>query len=136
MDFNMKIIDNFDFVLEEKGNSFTSLRKLKWSDNSDTKLDIRKYMINSDGDEVIGKGVGFMTENGPNELVKVLIENDYGKTEEILNAVKDRKDFMSNLGKVLSDSQLSDVQAVNPDLDLSYEEDEDIFYDPRELVNE
>lgn len=136
MDFNMKVDENFDFVIEEKGNSFVALRKLKWNEKSDTKLDLRKYMINSDGDEIIGKGVGFMTENGPHELVKIMVENGYGKTQEILVGIKDRDDFMSSLNKVLNRKDMDDVIDNNPDIDfscISNEEDEEL-YDPREVL--
>lgn len=128
MDFNMKIIDGFDFVVEEKNNTFMALRILQWSDTGTPRLDLRKYHINSDGDEVIGKGVGFATEEGPHELVKIMIENDYGKTDEILSAVKDRDDFVSSLNKVLSPDQMKEF-----DLEMS-DEEEDVYYDPRELV--
>jgi hypothetical protein len=133
-DFNMQIMDDFDFIIEEKGNSFTALRKLRWSDKSATKLDIRKYMIDSDGNEVIGKGIGFMTEEGPHELVKVMTENGYGKTKEILVAIKDREDFMPSLSKVLSNSQMDELSEENPDLEFPDDKDEEVYYDPRELV--
>lgn len=133
MEFNMQIMDNFDYIIEEKGNSFLALRKLKWSDNSTTRLDIRKYIIDSDGNEVVGKGVGFLTEEGPHELVKVMIETGYGKTEEILNGIKDRKDFMNCLSKVLNHAQMDEITEENSDISFDIVEEE-TYYDPRELV--
>mgnify|MGYP000096964199 CR=1 FL=1 len=133
MEFNMQIIDGFDHIIEEKGNSFIALRKIKWSDNSDVKLDIRKYMIDSDGNEVIGKGVGFMTEEGPHELVRIMAENGYGRTKDILQAIRDRDDFMPTLIKVLNNDEFNEL-SENTELDLSEYEDEESFYDPRELV--
>lgn len=130
-DFNMQIIDDFDFILEEKGNSFTALRKLKWSENSTVRLDIRRYIINSEGDEVTGKGVGFLTEDGPDELVKVLVENDYGVTSEILSAIEGRDEFIVSLKRVLSDEKLEELNNVTIEEE---EEDEEVYYDPRELV--
>lgn len=129
----MQIIDGFDHIIEEKGNSFIALRKIKWSDNSDVKLDIRKYMIDSDGNEVIGKGVGFMTEEGPHELVRIMAENGYGRTKDILQAIRDRDDFMPTLIKVLNNDEFNEL-SENTELDLSEYEDEESFYDPRELV--
>jgi hypothetical protein len=61
IEFNMQIIDNFDFIFEEKSNTFGALRKIKWSDNGKEKLDIRTYNINSSGEEVPGKGFRFST---------------------------------------------------------------------------
>jgi len=133
MEFNMQIIDGFDHIIEEKGNSFIALRKIKWSDNSDVKLDVRKYMIDSDGNEVIGKGVGFMTEEGPHELVRIMAENGYGRTKDILQSIRDRDDFMPTLIKVLNNDEFNEL-SENTELDLSEYEDEESFYDPRELV--
>lgn len=128
-EFNMQIIDDFDFILEEKGNSFTALRKLKWSDNSAVRLDVRRYIINSEGDEVTGKGVGFLTEDGPDELVKVMAENGYGKTPEVFTALESRDDFIVSLKRTLSDEKLEELNNVTIE-----EEEEDVYYDPRELV--
>lgn len=136
IEFNMQIIDNFDFIFEEKSNTFGALRKIKWSDNGKEKLDIRTYNINSSGEEVPGKGFRFSTEDGPHELVKIMTEQGYGKTDEILKSIKDRKDFMSSLSKVLSKDQMEDISKDNPDIYFSdTEEDEEDFYDPRELVS-
>lgn len=130
----MQIVDNFDFILEEKGNSYLALRKLKWNENSTPRLDIRKYMIDSEGNEVIGKGIGFLTDVGPHELVKVMVENGYGKTIHVLNGIKDRDDFMPSLNKVLSESQMDELSDVNPDLEFGEEEEEPEYFDPRKLV--
>lgn len=135
-EFNMQIINGFDHIIEEKGNSYIALRKLTWSEGSSERLDIRKYMVDSDGNEVIGKGVGFLTEDGPHELTKVLVETGYGKTEDILKGIKDRKDFMPSLNKILSGSEKESV-SKDTDMDFNeYKEEEEEYYDPRELVLE
>lgn len=136
MEFNMKIVDGYDYILEEKGNSFIALRKLKWNEKSEARLDIRKYMIDSDGNEVTGKGIGFLSKTAPNELIKVLVETGYGDTLQILNGIKDRDDFMSNLSKVLNKEDMYTISDNNSDIEFNTtEEEEEIFYDPRELVN-
>ena len=50
------IIDEFDHIIQEKGNTYISLRKVKWFENSDVKLDLRKYVTNTDGSEKMMKG--------------------------------------------------------------------------------
>ena len=123
------IKDNFDHVLEEKGNTYISLRKLCWcgadeAEEREGKLDIRKYYTGKDGNEVVGKGVS-LTEEGANELVNVLTSNNYGNTKTIINNIKDREDFMHSLANCLSNDQLEEVG-----IDPSKYEKED-YYDPR-----
>lgn len=101
-DFSYRIIDNFDKIIDEKGNSFIALRKISWGESDDVKLDLRKYTTKADGSEQMLKGVSFITEEGPNELAKVLVEEGYGHTDDILSAVSTRPDFRQCLNKVLS----------------------------------
>lgn len=93
MAFEYKIDEDFDHVFDEKGNTFLALRKVQWGGKGDFKLDIRKWYTNSDGEEVVGKGVSFLTEDGPHELVKTLVDNGYGKTNEVLQGIYHRDDF-------------------------------------------
>ena len=89
---HQEIIDGFDHILSERGNTFIALRKVKWSENSDVKLDLRKYVINSDGSEQMMKGCSF-DDNTADELTKVLVETGYGDTNELLDCLKQRPDF-------------------------------------------
>ncbi len=113
-----EIHDNFDYTIEEKGNTFIALRKLSWGD-SDPKFDIRKWYNTPDGERA-NKGVG-LSEEGMNELTSVLLSNGFGKTDEILEAIKDRSDFERSYDKV--------IKGVIFD-----NEEEDTFYDPREVL--
>lgn len=99
--FKYEIIDDFDHIIEEKGNTFMALRRIRWGERETISLDLRKYHISSDGDEVMGKGVSFQTEEGPNNLIKVMIMNGYGKTQDVLEGIKDRDDFRISLNKIL-----------------------------------
>lgn len=87
-------------IIEEKGSSFIRLAQMAWGVSDDEecdpekiRVDIRKYHTNSDGKEIMGKGVSFMTQDGPNELVHCLLEEGYGETEKSLKILKKRKDF-------------------------------------------
>lgn len=129
MSIEYTIKDGFDFVLEEKGNTYTSLRKICWcgadeAEEKEGKLDIRKYYTGKDGNEVVGKGTS-LTEEGANELVHVLTSHNYGNTKTIINGIKDREDFMSSLVSSLSGEQLEEAG-----IDPSKYEKED-YYDPR-----
>ena len=123
------IKDGYDHVLEEKGNTYISLRKMCWcgadeAEEKEGKLDIRKYYTGKDGNEVVGKGVS-LTEEGANELVHVLTKTKYGNTKTIINNIKNREDFIPSLVNCLSDEQLQDTG-----IDVSKYEKED-YYDPR-----
>lgn len=119
--FNYEIDEEFDYTFDEKqgGNSFLAARKVKWG-SGDFRLDIRKWFINNEGKEIPGKGITFMDEeNGTNNLIKVLLNNNYGKTKDVLCSIKDREDFQYSLdvvqGKIKEE-----------------EESNETYYDPRE----
>ena len=91
-----EIIDNFDHILSEHGNTFIALRRVKWTEDSDPKLDLRKYVINQDGSERMMKGCSF-DDKTADELTKVLVDTGYGDTNELLDSLKQRPDFNQEL---------------------------------------
>ena len=116
--------DDVDEIFDEKGNMFLALRKIQWAkvgvdpDPDKGKLELRKWNIKPDGSEIPGKGFSFLTENGPNELIDVLIEQGYGNTETILGKLKERDDFAEAVDHIYN--------GVN--------EDSDEYFDPREAL--
>ena len=127
MAFEYNSDPNFDYTIDEKGNTFIALRKIDWGNKGEYKLDLRKYYASESG-ETMSKGVSFLTEEGPRELTKVLIETGYGDPEEITNAiVYKRPDILKKMCKVISsDPSLSDQDLIN--------DEEENFYDPEELM--
>lgn len=118
------IVDGFDEIIDEKGSTFIALRKIQWGvkqgETSDkpVKLDLRKYYNTEEG-ERMNKGVSFLTEEGPSELVNVLIEKGYGNTTDILSRIMNREDFKDAVDEVVNGKQ---------------EEQDSDFYDPREVL--
>lgn len=102
-----KVYDGFDFVLDEGSNSSTNLRKVAWGDGQ-PKLEVRKWTY-SDGKERAGKGCT-LTDKAADELATVLVENGYGDTKRIANAISNREDIDDT--------------------------DEEEYYDPNELLGE
>lgn len=99
---------SIDYTFDERGSTFLAMRKVQWlkdneePDESKAHLELRKWIVDKDGNEVANKGFSFLTEDGPNELAKVLIKEGYGKTGEILNELVKREDFkdsVENFGK-------------------------------------
>lgn len=124
-----KVNPECDHIFDEKGNTFLALRKIQWGENGGEKLDIRKWYTNANGEETVGKGVSFITEDGPHELAKILVENDFGYTEEIIEGIKNRKDFMSSLTKCLNGDIPDSIEVKDTE-----EEPDGEYFDPSEVL--
>lgn len=129
-EFVYTVDSDFDYTVDEKGNAFIALRKIDWGNTGNFKLDLRKYYASESG-ETMQKGVSFLTEDGPDELTKVLIENGYGDAKEITNSIiEKRPDILGRICNIIaSDPSLSD-----PELLAQYADEEE-FYDPEELIS-
>lgn len=117
-EITMEIVEGFDFIIEESGNSSLNLRKVGWN-GREPKLDLRKWSY-QDGQERAMKGVT-MTEEGADELTGVLVEQGYGDTKRIIKAINKRDDYNNAL------EHLNDVEEDTPD-------DSEDYYDPSELL--
>lgn len=118
----------YDQTVDEKGNAVLALRKIQWGIDQDdeedpekVKLELRKWYINASG-ETPGKGVTFLTEEGPHDLTQTLVDSGYGHTEDVLKSLMKREDFVDSC-KHLSDDEIED---------LSSEE----YYDARTMLGE
>ena len=80
--FQYSVDENYNYNIDEKGNTFIALRKIDWRNSGNYKLDLRKYYSTENG-ERMSKGVSFLTEDGPNELTRVLLYTGYGDAMEI-----------------------------------------------------
>lgn len=110
-------------IFDEAGNRFLALRKVQWLKSADEtpdpekgKLELRKWIINKDGEEQANKGFSFLTEEGPHELTKVMVNNGFGHTKDILGGIKKRDDF---------------EEAVNTLYDKEEDSDDSEFFDMR-----
>lgn len=130
-ELQLELDPSVDEVIDEvPGNSFIALRKLRWTSTGSFKLDIRKWFTNGAGEEIAGKGVSFMTEEGPDNLVEALLKNGYGDTRKTLNGLKDREDFLPNVKQIIIEKgvNLDDVEVPTLDsVDVS-------FYDPKTII--
>lgn len=132
-EFNLQIDETINEVFDEApgSNSFLALRKLRWSDSGQYKLDIRKWYTNSEGKEIAGKGISFMTEDGPSNLINALLKHGYGNTEDIIESLKDRDDFLPSVKKTI------DVMGVNlDDVIIENESIEALYFDPKNMFEE
>jgi hypothetical protein len=126
MEFKYAIVDNIDYTLEEQGNQFTALRKIRWGDSDKEYLEMRRWRNTPDGGEQAAKGCTFMTDEGPANLINALIELGYGNTKEVLGKLSDRTDFRKSLNSLLGkDDELYDDSVGTL---------EDDYYDPKSLI--
>jgi hypothetical protein len=89
MDFTFSIDENgVNLIVDEKGSNYLALRKVKWFDN-DYKLELRRWTSTKEGERP-GKGVTFLTEEGPHELAEALVKEGYGNTATLLDALNAR----------------------------------------------
>ena len=116
---------DFDFTIDEKGNTYIALRKIDWGNKGDYKLDLRKYYA-SDSGETMSKGVT-MSDNAADELVKVLLETGYGDDTEITETILNHRPYLA--------AKIKKEMEKNPKWDnIEVFDNEDNFYDPEELV--
>jgi hypothetical protein len=100
--------DNMDAIFDEKGSMFLAMRKVQWvksgsePDASKAKYELRKYIVGADGEKP-NKGMTFLTEEGPHELTKVLIQQGFGHTKDLLKELKKRDDFKDSVKDLFTD---------------------------------
>ena len=85
-----------DEVIDSKGNSVIMLRNIAWGENGKEKLELRRWIVDINEEKPL-KGVTFLTEDGPDNLVNVLLDKGFGKTEEVLGVLSSRDDFKDAL---------------------------------------
>lgn len=112
--FKYEVDPDFDFVIDELSNRFMALRKIKWGNSDEYKLDLRRYYSTEDGEKMEkGKGISFLTDDGPNELTRVLVEQGYGLPEDIAEAIMNRSDSVKILESI--DSIVDDCnEGIDP----------------------
>lgn len=113
MEFKYAIVEGgIDEVFDERGNTVLKMAMTSWNDRP-AKLELRKWVMGTDGELSPNKGFAFLTEEGPTELVHSLIKNGYGNKSIIMDLLKDR-----------------------PDEEVKDAEESDFYYDPVELLGE
>lgn len=132
IDFQLEIDPTLNVVFDEvAGSSFLALRRLRWNPSSQFKLDIRKWYTNAQGEEIAGKGVSFMTPEGPENLVQALIENGYCDTRKTLNGLKDREDFPVAIKEIIVENGI-DLNSI--DISIDQLDSSATFYDPKAII--
>lgn len=124
-------------IIDERGNTYLMMAKYKWFGKGDFKLGIRTFYSTSDG-ERLGKGITFLTEEGPHELAKVLLEDGYGHPQEIAETL--RKNRPEIIGAVIDElnSMSDEEKATCEDAYVNCDDfkDDDDMFDPGDLLSD
>ena len=132
---NYELIEDYGIV-DENSNSHISIRKIKWFDRT-AKLDIRVWRKTADGDEYPSKGFTFLTDNGPHRLTEKMVSLGYGDTDVLMKMLEARPEDSSLADAVSYEDESADFVDdgyVIPDDDIDTDDDDETYYDPRELI--
>ncbi len=128
-DLEFKLLDDQRFIIEENQNQMKVLQKGMWGSKDEPidpfkcKYEVRTMFIDKNGNEVMGKGCS-MTEEGVNELTRILVEQGMGNTKDLLEAMSTREDFLQSVKHLLKDTPAAQG------LDLDLESIDDDYFSP------
>jgi hypothetical protein len=123
--FEYHVNSDVDEIVDERGNTVIMFRKLAWGDGEE-KLELRKWHVKIEG-ETPSKGVTFLTEDGPHNLVHVLTNKGFGDTQKILEELKSRDDFEESLINVIGKKKVKEAKESESIEEANY-------YDPKEML--
>lgn len=125
--------NGIDRIIEERGNQFLAMRMVRWNDNKEFKLDIRKYVLSETGETPL-KGISFLTEEGPDELTKILVEEGFGNNTDLFETIKEKRpELESYFIRDYLDRDNKDLQS-HLDTYPIIEDNTEEYYDPEELL--
>lgn len=129
-EFKYEFDPNFDFIIEEKANTYMALRRVKWGNSEEFRLDLRKYRATEQGEQM-QKGCTFISDEGAHELTKVLLEQGFGRTDDIVNAIKtERPKVFAALVQEIKDIPMDTAKELVEENLAGQEE----YYDMREVI--
>lgn len=124
--YQYEIVDGVDCIFEEVGNQFNAFRKVKWGENGNPHLELRRWRVQPDGTEQAAKGMTFLSDNGPSDLAELLVKLGYGETKELLRQLNKRSDF---------DKALKSINDGNDNKSEESSESEEKYFDPKDIIN-
>ena len=115
-DLHYKAFGDLDEIIDEKGAMYIAIRKIGWytsnqsEDEAKAKLDIRKWKVTdgSSDSDIPQRGLTFLTEEGPHNLVSAMVKHGYGKTKDVLLQLKQRDDFKEAVTHMYDEEPVSD----------------------------
>ena len=131
--FTYEVDPNFDYVLEERGNTYTALKKIRWGDNDHFSLDIRKWYATENG-ERMAQGCSLMTDEGADELTRVLVSTGYGDDKELASEIcSNRTELAARIyNNILNIDDLKDT--VESIISNQIADEEEEYHDLREVI--
>lgn len=133
--FHYEVDPNYDHILEERGNTYIALRKIRWGEKEDFSLDIRKYYATEDG-ERMAKGCSLMSKEGADELTRILVDTGYGNTKQLADSICTNRDEIAArvYDKIQNDTELKNrIEGIIVN-HLADEEKDDEYFDLDEVI--
>lgn len=99
--FNYEMNPDGPNVIIDEGtnNSFIGIREVRWDPNVPFKIDLRRYVVRTDGEERPSKGLG-LTEETADAVTEGLVEIGRGRTDKMLKMLFEREDFEGALASI------------------------------------
>ena len=117
--------DGINITIDDgKANSFIGIREIRWNPDQPFKIDLRRYVINKNDEEVPTKGISFSTDEAVNRTVEELAAVGFGRTDKLMEILQNREDFditSSTISTATSDVTVPSAKAT---LDSIFEENE------------
>lgn len=133
--FHYEVDPNYDHILEERGNTYTALRKIRWGEKEDFSLDIRKYYATEDG-ERMAKGCSLMSKEGADELTRILVNTGYGNAKQLADSICTNRDEIAArvYDKIQNDTNLKNrIEGIIVN-HLADEEKDNEYFDLDEVI--
>ena len=90
IEFEVLDEDPLEGVFDNNSNSFLALRTVSWN-KQPGRLELRRWYVNSEDEEIPSKGISFSTDQGPHQLTHLLLKLGYGDDDTIEAIMEDRK---------------------------------------------
>ena len=131
--FTYEVDPNYDYVLEERGNTYTALKKIRWGDNDHFSLDIRKWYATENG-ERMAKGCSLMSDEGADELTRVLVSTGYGNDKDLASEICTNRAELA--ARIYDCIQNSDIlrHTVDDIINNQLADEEEEYHDLREVI--
>lgn len=91
---------------EGKNGSYLGIRKIRWNPDKPFKIDLRRYVVRTDGDEFPSKGIS-LDDDVADKVTESMIELGYGDTGNIITIITDREDFAEAVQDIIEADEIT-----------------------------
>ncbi len=104
--------DPLENVFDHRDNNYLAIRRVAWN-KQHPRLEIRRWYVNADEEEVPSKGISFVTEQGPHQLTHLLLKLGYGD-DDTIEAIMENRKKMREAGYEVKPKSIKDYPDITP----------------------